>query len=86
MVDFRTDRCGPLRCIDFDYIKTGLVLKFPTLIVCGFAVIAALMSLFAGVMLETMTLKNRQDFEYQLLRIQNEKNKNEQRSKSTLPQ
>lgn len=62
-----------------EYIKTGLVLKFPTLIVCGFSLIAAILSLFAGLMLETMTLKNRQDFEFQLLRIQNEKAAKEQK-------
>ena len=61
------------------YLQTGLVEHFPTLIVCGFSLIAAILSLFAGLMLETMTLKNRQDFEFQLLRIQNEKAAKEQK-------
>jgi len=47
-----------------EYYQTGLVLKFPTLIVCGFAMIAALQSFFAGLILHNLTLKNRRDFEY----------------------
>lgn len=54
------------------YIKTGLVLRFPTLIVCGFTMIAALLSFFAGMQLQNATQKNRQDFEMNLLRIENE--------------
>lgn len=48
------------------YIRTGLVPQFPTLIVCGFTVMAALHALFAGWMLETQAQKNRQDFEARL--------------------
>lgn len=48
------------------YFETGLVLRFPTLIVCGFIGVAALQSLFAGLMLSNMALKNRRDFEYRL--------------------
>lgn len=51
------------------YLATGLVPNFPTLIVCGFVVIAAIQSFFAGLMLQTMCQKNRQDFEMQLIRI-----------------
>lgn len=51
------------------YIKTGLVPNFPTLIVCGFAIIAAIQSFFTGLMLQTMCQKNRQDFEMQLIGI-----------------
>lgn len=47
-----------------EYFKTGLVLKFPTLIVCGFVMLAAIQSLFAGLMLSNMAQKNRRDFEY----------------------
>lgn len=50
------------------YLQTGLVAKFPTLIVCGFTMLASLISLFSGVMLQTMVQKNRQDFEMQLIR------------------
>lgn len=51
------------------YIKTGLVPNFPTLIVCGFAAIAGIQSLFSGMILQTIAHKNRQDFEMQLIRI-----------------
>ena len=47
------------------YIKTGLVPNFPTLVVCGFTMIAALLSLFAGMQLQNAVQKNRQDFELQ---------------------
>lgn len=50
------------------YAKTGLVLKIPTLIVCGFTVIAAIQSIFAGLILKILHRKNRQDFEMQLQR------------------
>lgn len=51
------------------YIQTGLVPNFPTLIVCGFAAIASIQSFFVGLMLQTICQKNRQDFEMQLIRI-----------------
>ena len=47
-----------------EFVKTGLVLKFPTLIVCGFVILAAIQSFFAGLMLSNMAMKNRRDFEY----------------------
>ena len=51
------------------YWQTGLVPRFPTLIACGFMVIAALQSFFAGLMLKTIYQKNRQDFEMDLYRV-----------------
>lgn len=51
------------------YIQTGLVPKFPTLIVCGFAVIAAIQSFFAGLILESVRHKDKQDYEMTLIRI-----------------
>lgn len=51
------------------YVRTGLVPNLPTLIVCGFAVMAAIQSLFAGLVLRTMYQKNRQDFEMDLYRV-----------------
>lgn len=53
------------------YMQTGLVPNFPTLIVCGFATIAAIQSWFSGLILETINQKNRQDFESKLVEIQN---------------
>ncbi len=55
-----------------EYIDTRLVLRFPTLIVCGFTMIAALQSLFAGILLSTIYQKNRQDFEMELYRAASE--------------
>lgn len=53
-----------------DYIKTGLVLRFPTLIVCGFVFIAAIQSFFTGLILSTMANKSRRDFERSLVETQ----------------
>ena len=53
-----------------EYIETGLVPNFPTLIVCGFCVTAALMSYFSGLILSTMVQQNRQDFEYKHIETQ----------------
>lgn len=52
-----------------DYIETGLVPKFPTLIVCCFVLVAALQSFFAGLVLQSIEQKNKQDFEMQLLAV-----------------
>jgi len=52
-----------------EYFRTGLVERFPTLIVCGFVVIAAVQSFFAGLILENIQQKNRQDFEMNLIRL-----------------
>lgn len=52
--------------IFFTYIETGMVDRFPTLFVCGFIALAAIQSLFTGLMLSNMALKNRRDFEYRL--------------------
>ena len=57
-----------------EYIQTGLVPRFPTLIVCGFAVIAAIQSFFAGQILKTIYQKNRQDFEMNLYSVTSEMN------------
>ena len=53
-----------------EYLKTGLVPRFPTLIICGFCAIAALLSLFTGMILQTLAARNRQDFEYRLIQAQ----------------
>ena len=48
------------------YLNTGLVAQFPTLIVSGFIMIAAIQSFFSGLILQTILHKNRQDFELTL--------------------
>ena len=49
-----------------EYFATGLVAKFPTLIVCGFAALAAIQSLFSGLILHNLGVKDRRDFEFKL--------------------
>jgi len=55
------------------YFETGLVPQFPTLIMCGFVAMAAVQSFFAGMILSSIVQKNRQDFEYQLQRVEAER-------------
>ena len=45
--------------VGIEYVETGLVPKFPTLIACGFAGLAALQSLFAGLILHNLGVKDR---------------------------
>lgn len=47
-----------------EYFATGLVPRFPTLIVSGFMVVASLQSLFAGLILSESCHTERRDFEY----------------------
>ena len=51
------------------YIRTGLVPNFPTLIVCGFTVLAALLSFFTGLQLQNAVQKNKQDFELERIQV-----------------
>ncbi len=51
------------------FLETGLVLKFPTLIVCGFVMMAAIQSFFAGLILSNMATKSRRDFEYRFSQV-----------------
>lgn len=48
------------------YLQTGLVPRFPTLIVSGFAVIAAMQAFVGGLILDTIARQDRQNFEIQL--------------------
>jgi len=52
--------------IFMSYLQTGLVPRFPTLIVSGFSMLAALVSLFSGLLLDSMRQKDRRDFEFRL--------------------
>lgn len=49
-----------------DYAHTGMVAKFPTLIVCCFVYLAAIQSLFSGLILSNLALANRREFEFNL--------------------
>lgn len=55
--------------IFIDYWETGLVAKFPTLIVCGFVLLAAIQSFFAGMILDNIAKRNRKDFEMDLVML-----------------
>lgn len=52
-----------------EYISTGVVLRFPTLIVCGFVMLAAIQSFFSGLILSNLAMKNRRDFEFRYTSI-----------------
>lgn len=56
----------------FEFLETGMVDKFPTLIVCGFVELAAIQSLFAGIILHNLGVKERRDFELHLNEIRRE--------------
>ena len=55
------------------YAKIGEVPKFPTLIVCCFVLLAAIISFFSGVILQTLRRKEKQDFEINLNRAFDDK-------------
>lgn len=52
-----------------EYCETGLVAKFPTLIVCGFVALAAVQSFFSGMILNNIAQRDRKDFEIDLIRL-----------------
>ena len=56
-----------------EFLKTGMVERFPTLIVCGFAVIAAIQSFFSGMILSNIVQLDRREFEYQLQMVHKDK-------------
>ena len=51
-----------------EYFHTGLVPRFPTLIVSMFLLLAALLSLFTGLCLDVIVTKDRKAYELRLLR------------------
>ena len=55
----------PLVLIPFN--QTGLVERFPTLIVCGFVAVAAILSFFNGMVLDAIMQKERREFEFRLM-------------------
>lgn len=62
-----------------EYFRTGQVARFPTLIVCCFAYMAAIQSVFSGMILSNLALANRREFEFNLTTLgmrtrDNEKN------------
>lgn len=55
------------------FLESGLVNRFPTLIVSGFVELAAVQAFFAGMILSDMAKKNRRDFEFQLVSVAQQK-------------
>ena len=56
-----------------EYWQTHLVPRIPTLIVCCFVMMAAVQSMFAGIILSTLAINNRREFEMQLNMLQRHK-------------
>jgi len=52
-----------------EYAKTGLVPRFPTLIVCGITLLASLLLFISGLILSTLQEKDKRDFEFQLQQV-----------------
>ena len=59
--------------VGLEFLETGMVPRFPTLIVCGFLVMAAIQAFFSGMVLDVQVAKDRRDFEYHLNKIYSEK-------------
>lgn len=53
------------------YLHTGLVPKIPTLIVSGFFIMAGILSLFCGLILDNIKNQDRRAFEFRLLQVNN---------------
>lgn len=55
-----------------EYLKTGLVPRFPTLITSGLLAVAGLLSFFLGLCLDVIINQHRKDFELKLIAFDNE--------------
>ena len=53
------------------YRMTGIVVNMPTLIICGFCVIAAIISFYSGLTLDVIQRKERREFEFRLQEVHN---------------
>ena len=51
------------------YFKTCVVDRFPTLIVCGFVMVMAILFFAVGVLLSTLRSQDKRDFEYKLIQV-----------------
>ena len=56
------------------FIKTGVVLRFPTLIACGFIMMAAFLAFFSGMILDAIVQKEKREYEFRLQLLENAKN------------
>lgn len=51
------------------YLHTGMVPKFPTLILCGFLFLASILSYYSGLILDAVLQKEKREFEFRLQSI-----------------
>lgn len=65
------------------YLRTGLVPNFPTLIVSGFIALTAIISVFSGLILSSITEQNRREFEYHLQMVNLHRKEMENRQGNT---
>ena len=54
----------------FEFLETGKVARFPTLIVCGIVMVIALLVFTSGMILATLRDQNKRDFEFKLTQAQ----------------
>lgn len=59
----------------YSFIKTGVVEKIPTLVMCGTVMVMACLMLAIGIMLSTLKNRSLCDFEYRLMQVEQEKNR-----------
>ncbi len=64
--------CGFMVPVLAEFFATGLVPRFPTLIVCVVTLLAALLLFVSGLILSTLQEKDKRDFEFQLQQVSNQ--------------
>ena len=63
------DACIFIPAVWIPFKASHLVERFPTLIVCGFIAMAALLSFFNGLVLDSIMKKERREFEFRLMQM-----------------
>ncbi|MBP8976646.1 MAG: glycosyl transferase, partial [Bacteroidetes bacterium] len=63
------DACIFIPAVWIPFKASHLVERFPTLIVCGFIAMAALLSFFIGIILDFIVKKERREFEFRLMQM-----------------
>lgn len=63
------DACIFIPAVWIPFEASHLVERFPTLIVCGFIALAALLSFFNGIVLDSIMRKERREFEFRLMQM-----------------
>ncbi len=64
------------------YEATGKVANMPTLVVCGFCVIAGIISFYSGLILDSIQRKERREFEFRLQELHFERDREENNGRS----